>query len=138
MEFVERKVQRMSVEKVNKYKEDKKNRKAFLEKERKKKKLYRICGWAAGIVIVAALVVMLGLTARNSYNNYVASLPNYDADSLVISDMTGILSESEMSEEDADKDAEKTDKDADESAEDADTSGESVEDTTASGETEAQ
>lgn len=88
----------MSVEKVNKYKEDKKNRKTILEKERKKKRLFRIGGWAAGIVIVAALVVMLGLTARNAYKDYQASRPDYSSDSLVISDMTGILDELETAE----------------------------------------
>lgn len=91
----------MSVEKVNKYKEDKKNRKAILEKEKKKKRLYRIGGWTAGAVIVIALVAMLGLTAKNSYNDYLASRPDYNSTSLVISDMTGILDETE---EDADAD----------------------------------
>ncbi|MDD7388170.1 MAG: hypothetical protein PUG60_00655 [Lachnospiraceae bacterium] len=123
----------MSVEKVNKYKEDKKNRKANLEKERKKKLLIRIGGWAAGAVIVVALVVMLGLTAKNSYNNYQASKPDYSSDSLVISDMTGILDETAADEE---VDTEETAEDGtDESAEsDGDTTG----DESASGESEAE
>lgn len=124
----------MSVEKVNKYKEDKKNRKANLEKERKKKLLIRIGGWAAGAVIVVALVVMLGLTAKNSYSSYQASKPDYSSDSLVISDMTGILDETES---DAGEDTDGTAED-----EDTDASAESDENTTgdesATGESEAE
>lgn len=86
----------MSLEKVNKYKEDKKNRKEILAKEKKQKKLYRIGGWVTGIVIVGGLVAMLGLTAKNSYQEYLESKPNYTASSRVITDMTGILDTLEM------------------------------------------
>lgn len=123
----------MSVEKVNKYKEDKKNRKAILEKERKKKRLYRIGGWAAGIVIVAALVVMLGMTAKNAYADYQASKPDYSSNSLVISDMTGILDETES--EPAEEEAEDG---SDESAESAESDGDTTGDESASGESEAE
>ncbi len=121
----------MSLEKVNKYKEDKKNRKAILEKERKKKRIYRICGWAAGFVIVAALVVMLGLTAKNAYSDYLASKPDYSSTSLVITDLTGILDETEAdAEEDADENA-----GSDETAESDENT---TDDETASGESEAE
>ena len=109
----------MSVEKVNKYKEAKKNRKEILEKERKKKKLYRIGGWVAGIVVVGGLVLMLGLTAKNSYNDYLAAQPDYSSDSVIISDMTGILDTLET--EEAEGTAE------DETAEDETAEGETAE-----------
>ena len=116
----------MSVEKVNKYKEEKKNRKEILEKEKKKKKLYRIGGWVVGLAVAAALVAMLGLTARNSYNKYLASQPNYESDSLVISDMTGILDELESDGADGEEEAADGTEAVDESKE----SDESVEDAT--------
>ncbi|MDO5408846.1 MAG: hypothetical protein Q4F21_00140 [Lachnospiraceae bacterium] len=95
----------MSVEKVNKYKEEKKNRKEILEKEKKKKRLAHIGGWAAGLVLTGALVVLLGLTAKNAYKDYQDSKPNYNAESMVVTDMTGILdtleSEAETPADDA-------------------------------------
>ena len=88
----------MSLEKVNKYKEDKKNRRQILEKEKKQKARARIAGWIIGIAIVAGLVAVLGLTAKNAYTNYQASKPNYTADSMVVNDMTGILNELDAEE----------------------------------------
>lgn len=45
----------MSQEKVNKYKEEKKNRKVRLEKEKKRKKLWKILGPVLALVIVAGI-----------------------------------------------------------------------------------
>lgn len=45
----------MSQEKVNKYKEEKKNRKARLEKEKKHKKLWKILGPVLALVIAAGI-----------------------------------------------------------------------------------
>lgn len=45
----------MSQEKVNKYKEEKKNRKARLEKEKKRKKFWKIFGPVLAVLIVAAI-----------------------------------------------------------------------------------
>lgn len=45
----------MSHEKVNKYKEEKKNRKVRLEKEKKRKKLWKILGPVLALVIVAGI-----------------------------------------------------------------------------------
>lgn len=41
---------------------------------------------------------MLGLTAKNSYNDYLAAQPDYSSDSVIISDMTGILDTLETEE----------------------------------------
>ena len=120
----------MSVEKVNKYKENKKNRKEILEKERKKKKLYRIGGWAAGIVVVGGLVLMLGLTAKNSYNDYLAAQPDYSSDSVIISDMTGIL-ETEEAEGTVEDETAEGETAEDETAETSDETDETAEETKA-------
>lgn len=45
----------MSQEKVNKYKEEKKNRKVRLEQEKKRKKLWKILGPVLALVIVAGI-----------------------------------------------------------------------------------
>lgn len=91
----------MSVEKVNKYKEEKKNRKQMVAKHKREQRMGSIIGGLIGLVIVAALVVMIGITAKNAYNNYQASQPNYDSDSYVVSDMTGIMDILEGTNEDA-------------------------------------
>ncbi|MGN0294641.1 MAG: hypothetical protein ACI4D3_11635 [Lachnospiraceae bacterium] len=128
----------MSVEKVNKYKEDKKNRKANLEKERKKKRLIRIGGWAAGAVLVIALVVMLGLTAKNAYSNYQASKPDYSSDSLVISDMTGILDETESDAEEGTEEGTGETAEGEDADASAESDGNTADDESAPGESEAE
>ena len=112
----------MSLEKVNKYKEDKKNRRQILEREKKKKARARIAGWIIGIVITAGLVVVLGLTAKNSYTNYQASKPNYTADSMVVNYMTGILNELDAEETEAPSGEEAGSEETEASAEEASTS----------------
>ena len=107
----------MSLEKVNKYKEDKKNRRQILEREKKKKACARIAGWIIGIAITAGLVAVLGLTAKNSYTNYQASKPNYTADSMVVNDMTGILNELDSEETEASAEEASTSAAAESSAE---------------------
>lgn len=81
----------MSVEKVNKYKAEKKNRKELIAKQKREQRMSAFIGWAVGIVLVAALVVLIGITGKNAYNNYQASQPDYNRDSYVVTDMTGIL-----------------------------------------------
>lgn len=114
----------MSVEKVSKYKEDKKNRKQILAQEKKKRNLYRLGGWLLSFVIVAALVVMLGLTAKNAYSNYQASRPDYNSTSFVLSDMTGVL---DHLNEDEDTDAGEEEKAEKEEAEDTSAAEDSAE-----------
>ena len=45
----------MSQEKVDKYKEENKNRKARIEKEKRHKKLWKVLGPVCAVVIIAAL-----------------------------------------------------------------------------------
>ena len=53
----------MSQEKVNRYKEDKKNRKAIVAKKKRNALLTKVCG----SVIVIALAAWLGFSAVDSY-----------------------------------------------------------------------
>ena len=112
----------MSLEKVNKYKKDKKNRRQILEREKKKNARARIAGWIIGIAITAGLVAVLGLTAKNAYTNYQASKPNYTADSMVVNDMTGILNELDAEETEAPSGEEAGSGETEASAEEASTS----------------
>lgn len=45
----------MSQEKVNKYKEEKKNRKALLEKQKKRKKLWKVLGPVLSLILIAGI-----------------------------------------------------------------------------------
>lgn len=45
----------MSQEKVDRYKEEKKNRKARIEKEKRRKKLWNVLGPVLAVVIIAAI-----------------------------------------------------------------------------------
>lgn len=83
----------MSQAKVDKYKEYKKNRKEILAKEKKKKKIEKVVGWTALVVLVAALGTAVGVSIYNQHQAYLASLPNYTVSEKVIGDMTGILDE---------------------------------------------
>lgn len=101
----------MSLDKKNQHKENQTGQglRAREEKEEKRKTiLYRIGGWAAGIMIVGGLIVMLGMSAKNAYDGYQSSKLNYDSDSMVVSDMTGILTQLE-SESSAESSTEKSD-----------------------------
>ncbi len=80
----------MSQEKVDRYKEQKANRKEIIEKEKRRKKLGRVGMWAALVVVVAGLAASIGISARNSHQRYLDSLPDYNRTSVVISDYTGV------------------------------------------------
>ena len=85
----------MSQEKVDKYKEYKKNRREILAKEKKKKKMEKIAGWAILVVLVAALGTAVGVTIYNQHQANLAALPNYTVTEKVVADMAGILDETE-------------------------------------------
>lgn len=59
-------------------------------------------------MIVGGLIAMLGMSAKNAYDGYQSSKLNYDSDSMVVSDMTGILTQLE-SESSAESSTEKSD-----------------------------
>lgn len=83
----------MSVEKVNKYKEEKANRKEILEQQKKKAKQ----GKAILIAVVVAVVVLvagaIGITVRNEYKAYLNAQPDYSASQMLVGDLAGVLAE---------------------------------------------
>lgn len=83
----------MSVEKVNKYKEEKANRKEILAKQKKAEKRNKTIAAVAAAVVVLAIVGAIGVTIRNQYVVYQNTRPNYDATAMLVTDMTGILSD---------------------------------------------
>ncbi len=90
----------MSQEKVNKYKEQKANRKEILAKEKRNKKLSKIAWISAAVIIVVGIVTALGIEIHRWYNDeYLPSLPTYSAETLVISDLAGVLEEETEAEE---------------------------------------
>ena len=80
----------MSQQKVDKYKEFKKNRKEELEKERKSKKRSELIWKIIGLVLAAGLVVALAITGINAYSNWKQAQPIYTREELVIGDIAGI------------------------------------------------
>ncbi len=80
----------MSQQKVDKYKEFKKNRKEELEKERKSKKRTETIWKVVGLVVAAGLVVALAITGWNSFSNWKQAQPIYTRDELIIGDIAGI------------------------------------------------
>ena len=80
----------MSQQKVDKYKEFKKNRKEELEKERKAKKRNALIWKIVGLVCAAGLVVALAVTGINAYSNWKQAQPIYTRDELIIGDIAGI------------------------------------------------
>lgn len=83
----------MSQEKVEKYKEYKKNKKQILAREKKKHKLEKAVLTLSAVIIIAAICGGLGLSAYNGYKARLAARPNYDREQLVINDMSSILTE---------------------------------------------
>jgi cytoskeletal protein RodZ len=80
----------MSVEKVNKYKEEKANRKETLAKEKKARKRNKAIITLVAAIVVLAIVGAIGLTVRNQYVVYLNTRPNYDTTSMLVSDLAGV------------------------------------------------
>lgn len=88
----------MSQQKVDKYKEYKKNRKQIIAKEKRRKTLARITAW---VVLVLAVCTVAGLIIVSGYNSYQAkqaAKPNYEASNFELVDFAGVT-ETEESEE---------------------------------------
>jgi hypothetical protein len=83
----------MSVEKVEKYKEEKARRKEILAKEKKKKMLTKIALWVLLVAVVGGIGTGVGVTVYNQYQKYLASLPDYTRTEMVLPDLAGILTE---------------------------------------------
>ena len=81
----------MSVEKVNQYKKEKAGRKETLQKQKKQAKFVK-AGVILGAVLALALIAgAIGVTIRNERNAYLASLPTYKAETMLVGDMAGVV-----------------------------------------------
>lgn len=82
----------MSQSKVDKYKEQKANRKEIYAKEQRKKKLTKAAWIGVFVLLLAGIIAALSLEIHSWYvNKYLPSKPDYTAESLVISDLAGVL-----------------------------------------------
>jgi len=107
----------MSQAKVDQYKEFKKNRKEFLEKEKKSKKV-RLTLWKlAGLLAALALVVALGVTVFNVVKARIGARPDYAREQLVLDDVVGIfVTEAATTEGGTDTEPESTEADVESTA----------------------
>lgn len=109
----------MSQEKVNKYKEQKANRKELLAKEKRNKKLGKAAWILVFVLIIAGIGTAIGIEIHGWYKNtYLPGQPNYSSEELIISDVAGILDEETEAapEESADEETGADTESADESA----------------------
>ncbi len=99
----------MSQEKVNKYKQEKANRKQILKKQKRNRMITRI----AGTIVCLAIVGWIGFSAYDSTTKKIAASQTEVDLSALQNYLSGISTEEELPEEDADSAEE--DKDAEES-----------------------
>lgn len=89
----------MSKEKVDRYREDKLKRKELLQKEKQKKKQQKVLRVFITSLVCVLLIGAIVLTGINMVKKKQASAPDYNRDSLIISDMSGVLEEAEAEAE---------------------------------------
>ena len=80
----------MSQEKVDRYKEYKKNRKDIIEKEKKQKQRSTLLWKILGAVLALGIVAALGITVYNAIRNSVQAAPDYNRDSMIVQDVVGL------------------------------------------------
>lgn len=85
----------MSQEKVDRYKEQKANRKELMAKEKRKRTIARVIAITIAVLVLAGAAGAIGLTIRNERIAYLASLPSYSTTSFVVPDEAGILNTEE-------------------------------------------
>lgn len=85
----------MSQEKVERYKQEKAHRKENVEKERRKKKAGKFLTWAVILAVCGGIGGAIGVTFYNDYQAKLAARPNYAREEMVVSDLTGVLAETE-------------------------------------------
>lgn len=85
----------MSQEKVNKYKQEKANRKETIAKQKRQQARNKMIAIVVAAVLAVGAVGAIGLTIRNEYKAYINSLPSYSSTSFVVSDDAGVLSTEE-------------------------------------------
>ena len=95
----------MSQQKVDKYKEYKKNRKQIIAKEKRKKTLARVTAWVILVLAVCTVAGLIIVSAYNSYQAKQAAKPNYEATSFELVDFAGIT-ETQAAEQTSEESAE--------------------------------
>ncbi|KIR03145.1 hypothetical protein P261_01960 [Lachnospiraceae bacterium TWA4] len=99
----------MSQQKVDRYKQEKANRRENLKKQKKKKLWTKIGLYGLAAVLTCGIVGGIGLTINNQYKAYIASQPDYSSTSKVIPDYANILAdETESAAEETQTDAKET------------------------------
>ena len=76
----------MSQQKVDAYKETKVDRKAKLEKAKKKKNAQKTAAWIVFFAIIAMLLVALVITGINIYTSYKNSQPDYTTEEYLLTE----------------------------------------------------
>lgn len=85
----------MSQEKVERYKQEKAHRKENVEKERRKKKAGKVLTWVIILAVCGGIGGAIGVTFYNDYQAKLAARPDYAREEMVVSDLTGVLQETE-------------------------------------------
>lgn len=98
----------MSQQKVDKYKEYKANRKEILAKQKRRAKLTKIAVWAVVVLIICAIIGGGIYAGVKNYQDFLASVPDYTASTLLFSDMVGVLSEDETDDTSQDDETDDT------------------------------
>ncbi len=80
----------MSQEKVDKYKEFKKNRKENIEKEKRQQKRTSLIWKIVACVLALGVVAALGITIYNGIQRSRQAAPQYDREGLIVQDVAGI------------------------------------------------
>lgn len=97
----------MSVAKMEKYKENKANRKEILAKEKQKKNMTRVLTWAAAAAVVLIIAIAIGVTIRNDRAAKLAALPDYTAmNSMLVEDLAGVRETEAEEDQDHEEEAE--------------------------------
>lgn len=79
----------MSQAKVDKYKDYKKNRKEILEKQKRKRTVYKAIAWLVGVTVAGLLLFAVAYSGYGSYLDWKAKQPVYTRDGYIVPDMVG-------------------------------------------------
>ena len=90
----------MSQQKMDQYKEFKKNRKEILQKEKRGQKIRKWIGIGISGLVALGLVAALVITGVNEFTKWKNARPQYERTEYVVGDVAGVLeSETETEEE---------------------------------------